>query len=512
VGLAQSIDYAAIAPPVALAGTALTVLVADLFLPWSRRGLALPVSLAGVGAALVATLALVGGTDRGTFCTPAGSLPATAGGAPVGPSCSFVVDDFTRLFWVLFLLVAAGVLLLSRPTVESSRLPVGEYHFLLLASFTGMLTIAASRDLLMLVLSLELVSVPGFLLAGLRRGDPRSTEAALKFFVISVLATAVMLFGMSLVYGVTGSLQLDRIAAALSRPELRQPVAAAAVTMVIAGFGFKVSAVPFHFWAPDTYVGSPVPVAAYLSVASKAAGFAGLLLVLLVGFRPYADVWGPLLAVLAAVTMTLGNLVALRQRHVVRLLAWSSIAQAGYMLVPLGVAATAPGRRSLDAAAAATLAYVAVYAAMNLGAFGAVAAVARRRPRNHLEDYRGLARSSPALAVALAFFLACLAGLPPGLAGLWAKVVVFRVAVDGRAGWLAVVMAVNTVVALYYYARWAASLFAGLAPDGDPAPARVVVPAPVVAALALALLVTVALSVDPDLLLRLHPTPTAAAG
>ncbi len=499
---AASIDYAAIAPPLLAVGTALGVLVLDLFVPADRRGVALPVSLAGVVAAMVATGALAAGDDRSTFCTAAGG-------------CSYAVDRFSLLFSGLFLLATAVVLLLSEPTVRAQRLPAGEYHFLLLVSLTGMITLAGSRDLLLLVLSLEVVTVPVFVLAGFRRADPRSSEAALKFFLISVLATAVLIFGASLVYGVTGSLQLDQVAAALARPRLRQPVTSAGIALVIVGFAFKVSAVPFHAWAPDTYQGAPLPVAAFLSVASKAAGFAGLLIVLLVGFRGYADVWGPMLAVIAALTMTVGNLVALRQRYVIRLLAWSSVAQAGYMLVPLGVAASAYGRaRVLDDAAAATLGYVVFYAAMTLGAFACVVWVAGDRPRNAVADYRGLARRSPLVALALAFFLACLAGLPPGLAGLFAKVVVFSAAVRGEVVWLGVVMAVNTVVALFYYLRLAALLFApeDRGSAGVPAVEPPDGPAsrPVAVAIAVAVVVTVVLSLDPELVL--HITPLAGRG
>jgi len=249
-------------------------------------------------------------------------------------------------------------------------------------------------------------------------------------------------------------------------------LAAAAVVLVVVGFAFKVSAVPFHFWTPDTYQGAPIPIAAFLSVASKAAGFAGLTLLLLHPFRAYAEVWGPVVAGLAAVTMTVGNLVALRQWHMIRLLAWSTVAQAGYMLVPLGVAATAGGRRGdeLHLAVQATLAYLAVYVVMNLGAFACAAAVARRAPRAAIADYRGLVRTSPLTAVAFALFLTALAGLPPGVAGLFAKVVVFRAAVHGHVTWLAVVGAVNTVIGLAYYLRVAAALFG--APEGVEKAAR----------------------------------------
>jgi NADH-quinone oxidoreductase subunit N len=271
--------------------------------------------------------------------------------------------------------------------------------------------------------------------------------------------------------------------------------------MVVTGFGFKVSAVPFHFWAPDTYQGAPVPVAAFLSTASKAAGFAGLLVLLLDAFPPYADMWGPVVAVLAAVTMTVGNVVALRQWHLVRLLAWSTVAQAGYMLVPLGVAATAGGRTAseLPAAGEATLVYLGIYVAMNLGAFACAVAVSRRAPRGAIADLRGLVRRAPLLAVAFAVFLTALAGLPPGVAGLFAKVVVLREAVHGHVTWLAVVAAVNAVIGLAYYLRVAALLFTGIE---DAEPTAAVVPArrsaTVAGGLGLAALATAVLSFYPQ--------------
>jgi NADH-quinone oxidoreductase subunit N len=212
-----------------------------------------------------------------------------------------------------------------------------------------------------------------------------------------------------------------------------------------------------------------VPIAAYLSVVSKAAGFVGLALLLTRGFAPYADVWGPTLAVLAAATMTVGNLAALRQRQAVRLLAWSSIAQSGYMLVPLGAASVG----HVDEVLPATVAYVLAYGVMNLGAFSVVTLVGRHRPANLLADYRALGRTEPLTAFALAFALACLAGLPPGLLGLFAKVVVFRAPVDQGVGWLAVVMAVNVVIGLYYYLAWAAALYGRAEPGVRPPSYRI---------------------------------------
>jgi NADH-quinone oxidoreductase subunit N len=473
VSYAQGIDYAAIAPPVVVAVGAAGTLLLDLATPRARR--LLPVLAIGTFLAALAALAGSAAADsrRGTFCT--------------GTRCSYALDDFTIFLQAFFCLVGVVIVLLCASTVEQDRMPAGEFFFLLLTSFAGMLTLAGGRDLLVLLLALEVVTLPALVLVGLRRADPRASEAALKFFLISVMSTAITVYGMSLLYGVTGGLQLGAISAGLARGP-NSPVAAAAVLLVVAGFAFKVAAVPFHGWAPDTYQGASVPVAAYLSVASKAAGFAGLILVL-DACAAYAGSWRPVLAVLAAATMTVGNLAALRQQHVIRLLAWSSIAQAGYILLPLAVPDAGPA-----------LAYLGAYAVMNLGAFGCAAAVAARRPRSAVADYRGLFSDSPLLALALAFFLTCLAGLPPGLIGLIAKVVVFRSAVTGNLVWLAVVMAVNTVVALYYYVRLAAVLF-------EPAAGtqRLTVPAPVAAAVAMAAAAAVALGFWPQALLGVVP-------
>jgi len=483
----QSIDYLAIGPPLVLAVAALAVLMIDAFLPrsvWTHT--------AALGAVLLAAgLAVPLAIDRPhkTFC--------------VGATCSYVADTFTMLFQAVMLIAGVVVVLLARKEIRDTRLPAGEFYFLLLAALAGALTLAAGRDLVILVVSLEVVSLPLFALVALRRYDGRSAEAGLKMFLVSVISTAVMLFGISLVYGAAGTMFLEAIPDALRRAETPGTVAATGVVLVLVGFGFKVSAVPFHFWAPDTYQGAPVAIAAFLSVASKAAGFAGLILVLTVAFGPLRNVWGPLVAVLAAVTMTAGNLVALRQRTAIRLLAWSSIAQAGYMLAPLGVAAA--GDPELRELAAATVGYVAIYSVMNLGVFAVISYVGWVGDRGGglIDDYRGLARGHPLTAVALAFFLACLAGLPPGLAGLFAKIVVFRGVLLGGYGWLAVIMAVNTVIGLYYYLAWASRLFAPRPDDLRVHFGRM--PGYVTAAILVAAAGTLLVSVFPQVVLGVAP-------
>ncbi|PZG44481.1 NADH-quinone oxidoreductase subunit N [Spongiactinospora gelatinilytica] len=485
--------------------------------PFSRSGLTLSlVTLAGLLGALAIVLAqALSGTTLRTFCVPAGLTPQ---GGPV--PCSFVIDPFALTIAGLVLVSAIVVTLLSMTELADGRIPVGEWYFLLLCSITGAVLLPASRDLITLVVALEIVSLPVFALTALRRYDGRSSEAALKLFLVSVVSTAVMLFGVSLLYGLTGTVYLDRLSLATG-PRL---VSAVAVVLVVAGFAFKIAAVPFHSWAGDVYQGAPVPVAALLSVISKAAGFAGLILLLVLALDAQVALWGPMVAVLAGLTMTVGNLLALRQRHAVRLLAWSSVAQSGYILAPLGVAAAGtagvPGTAGIAGTAGApgmqpanaSIAYLVFYAAMNLGAFAVVMLVSRRSARNEIDDYRGLAfRDAPA-AVALGFCLICLAGLPPGLAGLFAKIVVFREIVGGGGAVLALVMAVNTVIGLYYYVAWTARLFTPSPTAGEVPATRTRATTPIAVAAVLAVAVAVAFSVAPQAVLGLLPGSLSAAG
>ncbi|MEU5179769.1 NADH-quinone oxidoreductase subunit N [Streptomyces longwoodensis] len=491
----QSVDWLAIAPPTLAAVVALAVLVADLFVPDARKQLLGWLSVAGLAASTALLLPLLDG-DRSTFCVT-GTRDA----------CSYTVDRFTLVIQFLVLGGALLAALLSVTALKDARkeLPEGEFWFLLLSSAAGAALLPASRDLATLIVALEVASLPAFALVGLRHGDRRSSEAALKFFLSSVTATAVSLLGISFVYATTGTLHLTRVADRIQHVDGQlHTLAQTGVVLTLVGFAFKTAAVPFHFWVPDTYVGAPLPIAAYLSVVGKAVGFSGLILVTVVAFPSYADVWGPALAALAALTMTVGNVGALRQRttraySAVRLLAWSSVGQAGYLLVPIAAAAYSD---DADHAVGSTLAYALMYAVVNLGAFAVAALVGRTARENRVADYRGLYASHPVTALLLAFFLLCLAGLPPGIIGLFAKVTVFSAAVDAGLGWLAVVMAANVVIALFYYLQWTALLFR--APEGEPAKHRV--PAPLTAAITLTAVVGIALSGAPQLVLRFADT------
>jgi NADH-quinone oxidoreductase subunit N len=450
--LVQSVDWVALTPVVIPAALALVVLVADLFLAPARKALLGWLTAAGLLAAALTLIPLRDG-HRSTFCqTP-------------GASCSYTADHFALVVQALVLggaLLTALLSLTTGTTDDTAALPSGEYWFLLLSSAAGGALLPASRDLITLIVALEVTTLPAFALVALRRGDRLAGEAALKFFLSSVTATAVSLLGISFVYAATGTVNLSDVAHALAHtPGQLDHLAKTGVALTLVGFAFKLAAAPFHFWVPDTYTGAPLPVAAYLSVVGKSAGFSGLILLTVVAFRPYHDVWGPALGVLAALTMTVGNVGALRQRpgaerSAVGLLAWSSIGQAGYLLVPMAAASSAsdPAHEI-----GTTVAYALMYGVVNLGAFAVAALVTRTAPRGRLADYRGLYGRRPLAALALAFFLLCLAGLPPGVIGLFAKVAVFSSAVGTQHGWLAVIMAVNVVIALVYYLRWTALLF-----------------------------------------------------
>ena len=349
---------------------------------------------------------------------------------------------------------------------------------------------ASSRDLIILFIGLELTTGPLYLLAGWRKGDAKSNEASMKYFILGVLSTAILLYGMSLLYGLTGEITFAGLADA-TVGMADEPAAVVALFGLIVGFGFKISAVPFHFWAPDTYEGAPTPVTAYLSVNSKAAGFVAFLLVMYQALPGLSEIWAPALWILAAASMTVGNLAALRQTNIVRLLAYSSIAQAGFMLVPFAAAAVADA--DLAEAFSATLIYLVIYAVMNLGAFAVVIAGARKTRSGEIAGWAGLAQVDARLAVLVAVFFFSLAGIPP-LAGWFAKFAMFRsVIIAGGTATvvLAAIAAINSVIALYYYARvvksvWLDDPVGEFAPEAEAAPAG---------SLRLALLVSLAITV-----------------
>ena len=481
---APYLDYAALAPEIVLTVVVTAVLLLDVAVDEDRKYLV--TQLAGVGAlaSLVPVIFLaVDGDDRSMF-----------GGA-------YVVDDFALVLKGLFLLTGYVVLLMSTNYIEEGDYYEGEYSFMLLSSVLGMVVMASARDLITIFVALELLSIPAYMLAGWRKRDPRSNEAALKYYLLGVLASAVMLYGMSLVFGVTGSTVLARIGREVAGSAGDEPVIALGIFFIVVGFAFKVSAVPFHFWAPDTYEGAPTPVTAFLSVASKAAGFVALLQLVYVGFFGRDDVWAPLFWVLAALTMTVGNLVALRQTNVVRLLAYSSVAQAGFILVPFAVAGANP--RAAGTAQTATIVYLLIYAAMNLGAFAVVMAVARKTRSGEISSYGGLFTYAPGLTVLMTIFLFSLAGIPP-LAGWFAKLYVFQSALDAgttSAVVLAVVAGVNSVIGLFYYASIAREMWMRPVPDEDRTPIRV--PAALGAALGLTAVAVVVIGVYPQAFARL---------
>ena len=433
----MTVDFFALAPELTMVTTALLVLLVELFLSGTRKRFVNPLAVVGtlvaIGWLIALAVDIVGGDPRGSF----GSM--------------FVVDNYALLFKAFFLGVALFVLLLSYRYFSEFRTWQGEYYFLLLSAFLGGMLMASARDLVMIFIALELVSVPGFVMAGLRKYDLRSNEGAMKFFLIGVLSVAVLLFGLSIVYGYTGTTDLQGVADALAGLE-PEPLLLASMLFVIVGFGFKVSAVPFHFWAPDTYEGAPVPVTTFLSVASKAAGFAGLLQVCFVAFEPYAEVWAPVLGILAIATMTLGNLTALQQTNIVRLLAYSSVAHAGYMLVPFGLAEA--GAVDLNQTAfASVMIYLLAYGVMNTGAFAIIVAVTRSEPSRLISSYAGLGQRAPALASGLTAFLLSLGGIPV-FVGFWAKFFIFVAAVDAGRPFtyvLAAAVVINSVIGMFYY-------------------------------------------------------------
>lgn len=469
------IDWHAIAPELTLLIIGSLITFADIV--WTERVRPLMPTLAGAGllATLIPILTLaVDGTDRSMF-----------GGA-------YVIDDMSLVLKALFMIAGYVIVLLSVDYIRDGDYYENEYYSLLLSSLLGMVLIASSRDLITMFVALELLSIPAYMLAGWRKGGATSNEASIKYYLMGVFASAVMLYGMSLVFGITGSTAFDDIRLALAGEDPPAMVILG-VLFVLIGFGFKVSAVPFHTWAPDTYEGAPTPVTAFLAVASKAAGFVALLQLVYVAFAARDDVVEPFFWIMAALTMTVGNLLALRQTNIVRMLAYSGVAQGGFMLAPFAVAGDAT-----DQSIKAVVTYLIIYAFMNLGAFAVVLAVAAKTRSGEISSYSGLFQRAPGLTVAMTVFLAALAGIPP-VGGWFAKFLIWNALIDAsslQGSLLAVVVALNAVIAFGYYGRVMREMWMNDAPEEDQG-GFVVSPA-LTAAIVLTIVATIALGIYPE--------------
>jgi NADH-quinone oxidoreductase subunit N len=426
-------DLGTLAPVVLAVLSAAAVLILDFAMP-GRRAPAIAAALVGLGLVAAVVLSLAGHTET------------AFGGA-------YVADGLTAFLDLLFVAIAALTILFANDYLESRGLPIAEFAAVLIFAVTGAMLIAGSADLLLLFVALELMVLPGYLLAGFARNDPYSTEGAIKYFLLGSFSSAILLFGLAYVWGLTGSTRVDVVAAALARVATTGSIApglAMGLAFMTAGVAFKMAAVPFHYWTPDAYQGSPTPVTAYLSVGPKIGAFAIALRLFVAALGPLKADWLPIVIVLAALTMTLGNLVAITQDNVKRMLAYSSIAHTGYILV--GLAAYAGGQHS---GISAILFYGAAYTFMNMGAFAVITAL-QRRPgvSSQISTFAGLGRRDPWLGALMALFLLSLTGIPP-LAGFWAKAYVIVAAVQAG-GWLtalAVLAMLNAAAAAFYYLR-----------------------------------------------------------
>lgn len=419
------VSWTVLLPTLLVTGTGIAVLLADLAVTGpDKDGLAW-IGLIGLAVTAIASVALWNVSD------------SAFGG-------TIVLDRYALFFNVLFCLAAGLTLLLSMDYLAIIDLRSGEYYAILLFATTGMFLMAAANDLIVLFLGLETMSVAAYVLAGIWRPDLRSSEAALKYFLLGAFATGFLLFGVAFVYGAFGTTALGPIAAGLNGgDDLQQVLAAGGMALLLVGFAFKIAAVPFHAWAPDVYEGSPTSVTAFMAVAVKAAAFAAFVRVFMHTFAALGDDWRPVLAVISLATMTLGNFAALRQSNVKRMLAYSSIAHAGYLLVGMVAGGAAAG--------GAVLFYLVAYALMNTGAFAVVIAVGKRGEANeYLDDFDGVGLRHPMLGLCMTVFMLSLAGIP-ALAGFTGKLYLFSAAVQQGYAWLAIAGVLNSVVSMAYY-------------------------------------------------------------
>jgi NADH-quinone oxidoreductase subunit N len=509
-------NYFAFLPETVLVGTALASVV--LGFAWSKRPTWLwGLALGGVSLALVLTFDLMGLGISRVLGLPLWPSPLGAEG-DFSSTLRVRVDPFALIFHTVFLFVAFLAILASRGFVKAEEPHQGEYYGLMLLSVVGMMFTAAATDLFVLFLAFEISSLSLFALVAFRKKDRQATEAAVKFFIIGALSSAIILFGISLVYGVAGT----AFAAGTGPPECVgnltgltclsnltvtgypqvEPPLIVALVFLIAGFGFKVATVPFHMWAPDVYQGSPTTISVFLAAGSKKVGIVAMFRVFLIGLLGVQVDWIAAIAILAIATQTVGNVLAIPQRSVKRMLAYSSIAQAGYILIAIPVAATAaqssdPSMGALAEVVAVAglvggILHVLTHAAMKAGSFLVVAGTETGGIPDDMDSYRGLGRRMPFLAFSMTIFLLSLAGIPP-LGGFFSKFILFSSAVSAMpfSSWflaLALSGVLNSALSLYYYARVIWYMYI-LEPEGDPTPIRV--PASITAAVAAALAVVI---------------------
>jgi NADH-quinone oxidoreductase subunit N len=447
------INLTLIAPELIVGLAGVIIMMVDAFGPRGQRWLTGSLSLIALATAAVASIWLWTGWN--------------------GPHTAFngmiVLDELRLSFTLIFIVVAILTVLISSVWIEAEQLPAGEYHSLLLFATSGMMLMASAGDLVIVFLGLEILSIATYVLAGFRRTDVRSNESSLKYFILGSFASAFLLYGIALVYGATatgpnspGTTNIAAIAARLDH-SLYPPLLLAGAAMMLVGFGFKIATAPFHVWTPDVYEGAPTPVTAFMAAGPKAAGFAAFLRVFVFGFPIATAVvstggfahkaWLGALAVMAVLTMCVGNIVAIVQNNVKRMLAYSSIAHAGYALVGFVAAGAAATVEDRSAALSAVAFYLLTYAVMNMGAFAIVTLIARRGDQQtNVDDYNGIGFASPILAFSLSLFLLSLLGMPL-TAGFMGKIVVFSAALKQGYVWLVVIGVLNTAVSAYYYLR-----------------------------------------------------------
>ena len=471
------LDFYFILPELLLTGGALLLLMLSVTVP-KQDGVLLGVTLATIVVTMVAVSSFAGLDE-----TVSRGLLA--------------IDGFAAFFKILVLLSAAITALMSAPYLRVEGLKAGEYYFLVLCATLGMMFMASGLDLITLFIGLETMAMSFYVLAGYLKPNPRSNEAAVKYFLLGAFSLGILLYGMSLLYGATGTTSLAGIAAALAGQEA-SAVLVLAVILVGAGMGFKIAAVPFHMWAPDVYEGAPTPVTAFLSVGSKAASFAMLLRIFIEGLPALGDEWRTMFWVLAAITMTVGNIAALTQSNIKRMLAYSSIAHAGYLLIGVVV--------GTERGVAAMLVYLGVYLFMQLGAFAIVTAMRRSDIiGDELKDLTGLFKRSPALGFAMLCFMLSLGGIPP-TAGFMGKMWLFGAAVDAGAIWLVVIAVVNSAISAYYYLRVVVFMWIN---EDEPAGSPIAIGPAMAVAIGIAVVGTVVLGVYPQALFS-HAESAAA--